>query len=58
MNKISVIVPVLNEAKNIEALLAYLHQNSNEKLISCDVKAITAIKCSFHRSPCETISKN
>tara|TARA_B110000967_G_C18860327_1_gene549542 strand:+ start:1326 stop:2030 length:705 start_codon:yes stop_codon:yes gene_type:complete len=34
MTKISVIVPVLNEAKNIEAFLAYLHQNSNEKLIS------------------------
>ena len=34
MNKISVIIPVLNEAKNIEALLAYLYQNSNEKLIS------------------------
>ncbi|MDG1394663.1 MAG: TIGR04283 family arsenosugar biosynthesis glycosyltransferase [Flavobacteriaceae bacterium] len=34
MTKISVIIPVLNEAENIEALLAYLHQNSNEKLIS------------------------
>ena len=31
MNKISVIIPVLNEAKNIEALLGYLHQNSTRK---------------------------
>ena len=34
MNKISVIIPVFNEAKNIEALLGYLNQNSTQKLIS------------------------
>ena len=34
MNKISVIIPVFNEAKNIEALLGYLYQNSTQKLIS------------------------
>ena len=30
MNKISVIIPVLNEAKNIGGLLDYLVQNSND----------------------------
>ena len=34
MNKISVIIPVLNEAKNIGGLLDYLVQNSNDPLIS------------------------
>ena len=34
MNKISVIIPVLNEAKNIGVLLDYLAQNSNDTLIS------------------------
>ena len=34
MNKIIVIIPVLNEAKNIGVLLDYLAQNSNDTLIS------------------------
>jgi len=34
MNSISIIIPVLNEAKNIEALLTYLDLNSSSKLIS------------------------
>ena len=34
MNSISIIIPVLNEAKNIEALLTYLILNSSSKLIS------------------------
>ena len=34
MNSISIIIPVLNEAKNIEALLTYLDLNSSSKSIS------------------------
>lgn len=34
MNKISIIIPILNEAKNIEFLLNYLLENSFEKNIS------------------------
>ena len=34
MNSISIIIPVLNEAKNIEALLIYLDLNSSSKFIS------------------------
>ena len=34
MNSISIIIPVLNEAKNIEALLTYLGLNSSSEFIS------------------------
>ena len=34
MNRLSIIIPVLNEAKNIGVLLDYLAQNSNDTLIS------------------------
>ncbi len=34
MNSISIIIPVLNEAKTIKALLTYLVLNSSSKLIS------------------------
>ena len=34
MNSISIIIPVLNEAKNIEALLTYLGLNSRSEFIS------------------------
>ena len=34
MNSISIIIPVLNEAKNIETLLTYLDLNSSSELIS------------------------
>ena len=34
MNSISIIIPVLNEAKNIEGLLTYLNLNSSSKFIS------------------------
>jgi rSAM/selenodomain-associated transferase 2 len=34
MNRLSIIIPVLNEAKNLRALLDYLAQNSNDNLIS------------------------
>jgi len=34
MNKISIIIPVLNEAENLDTLLTYLLTNSDTKLIS------------------------
>ena len=34
MNSISIIIPVLNEAQNLEVLLPYLHCNSSSELIS------------------------
>jgi rSAM/selenodomain-associated transferase 2 len=34
MNNISIIIPVLNEAQNLEVLLPYLHCNTSSKLIS------------------------
>ena len=34
MNRLSIIIPVLDEAKNIGVLLDYLAQNSNDNLIS------------------------
>jgi len=34
MNNISIIIPVLNEAQNLEVLLPYLHCNTSSELIS------------------------